>query len=69
MRLMAFVKLWAVITLLLLTGIELFMAFGGLSGEAIAIRLVSGLYITVWASALAAIVVSLLAIVFTKAEA
>jgi hypothetical protein len=69
MRLGNFVRLWAAATLLLMVGIEVYQAIHGIGGEVIGIRLVAGLYMSVWASMFTAIVVSLLAIIFRKSEA
>jgi hypothetical protein len=68
MRLGTFVRIWAAATLLLIVAIELYQALHGISDEVIGVRLVAGLYISVWASALAAVVVGLLAIIFHKSE-
>ena len=69
MRLGTFVRIWAAATLLLIVATELYQGLHGISDDVIGVRLVAGLYISVWASVLAAIVVGLLAIIFHKSEA
>ena len=69
MRLGTFARIWAAATLLLILAIELYQALHGISDEVIGVRLVAGLYMSILASVLAAIVVGLLAIIFHKSEA
>jgi hypothetical protein len=69
MRLGTFVRIWAAATLLLTVGIEVYQALYGISGDVIGLRLVAGLYMSVWASVFLAVVVGLLAIIFHKSEA
>jgi hypothetical protein len=69
MKLGTFVRIWAAATLLLMVGIELYQALHGIGEDIVAVRLVAGLYMSVWASALAAIIVALLAVIFHKSEA
>jgi hypothetical protein len=68
MRLGNFIRLWAAATLLLMVIIEVYQASNGIGGDVIGVRLVAGLYMSLWASMLSAIVVSLLAIIFRKSE-
>ncbi len=69
MKLGTFVRIWAAVTLLLMVGIEIYQALYGISGEIVAVRLVAGLYMSVWASGLAAVAVALLAVIFHRSEA
>jgi len=69
MKLGMFVRLWAAATLLLIVSIEIYQAIHGITEDVIGVRLVAGLYMSVWASVIAAVVFSLLAIIFRKSEA